>query len=60
MASRVRVIAWLFGIKPPNFLANPRLEALRLLVIALRRRDHHPGAKVAAALASGFSQDQIE
>lgn len=59
MGPRARTIARLFGITAPNALAAPRLEALRLLVIALRRRDRHPGVEVAAALGSGFSQDQI-
>jgi hypothetical protein len=60
MGLKVRVIAWVFGIKPPNALADPRLEALRLLVIALRRRGHHPGVEVTAAQASGFSQEQVD
>jgi hypothetical protein len=60
MGPTVRAIAWLFGIKPPNSLADPRLETLRLLVIALRRQDRDPGVEVAAALTSGFSQDQID
>ena len=60
MGPKVRAIAWIFGITPPNALADPRLEALRLFVIALRRRDRYLGAEVAAALASGFSHDQID
>jgi len=60
MGPKVRAIASLFGFTPPNPLADSRLEALRLLVIALRRRDRHPGAEVVAAVASGFSQDQID
>ena len=55
-----RTIARLCGITAPNTLASPRLEALRLLVIALRRRDHSPEMAVSTALGCGFSQDQIE
>ncbi len=55
-----RTIARLFGITAPNALAAPRLEALRLLVIALRRQNRDPRVEVAAALGSGFSQDQID
>lgn len=60
MGPKVRAIAWLFGITRPNALADPRLETLRLLVIALRRRDRHPAAEVTAALARGFSRNQID
>ena len=60
MGPKARAIAWLFGIKPPNSLADPRLEALRRLVIALRRPAPYPELEISAALASGFSQDQID
>lgn len=60
MGRRARAIARFFGLKAPNALAAPRLEALRLLVIALRRREHYPSVEVAAALANGFSQEQID
>ncbi|MBC3941103.1 hypothetical protein [Sphingomonas albertensis] len=60
MGPKIRAIAWLFGITAPNSLADPRLEALRLLVIALRRRDRYPEAEVTAALARGFSKVQID
>ena len=60
LGPKLRAVAWLFGFTPPNSLADPRLEALRLLVIALRRRDRYPEAEVAAALARGFSRNQID
>ena len=59
MGPKTRAVAWLFGITAPNSLADPRLEALRLLVIALRRRDRYPEEEVTVALARGFSRNQI-
>lgn len=49
----------LFGIELPTPFADARLEALRSLVIALRRREH-PDAEIAAALAAGVTPQQIE
>lgn len=49
----------LFGIEPPTPFADARLEALRLLTVALRRRES-PDAEIAAALAAGVTPQQIE
>lgn len=49
---------WLFGIEAPRPFADRRLEALRSLAIALRRR-RGPDAEVAAALAAGLTSQQI-
>lgn len=48
-----------FGVEQATRLADPRLEALRVLVIALRR--HHPRPSTfKAALAAGITQEQLE
>lgn len=60
MGPKIAAIARLLGITPPNSLADPRLEALRLLVIALRRRDRYPETEITVALAHGFSRNQID
>ena len=49
----------LFGWKPPQPLADPRLEALRVLVIALRRRGGRPQEAVDDALRAGVSEAQL-
>lgn len=49
----------LFGIEVPRPFADPRLEALRMLAIALRRR-RTPDALINAALAAGVTRAQIE
>lgn len=49
----------LFGIEPPTPFADARLEALRSLAVALRRRGS-PDAEIAAALAAGVTPEQIE
>lgn len=49
----------LFGIEPPTPFADARLEALRSLAVALRRRGA-PDAEIAAALAAGVTPRQIE
>lgn len=54
-----RVQRLLFGIEVPTPFGDARLEALRSLVVALRRREH-PGAELAAALAAGITPRQIE
>lgn len=55
-----RLRQWLFGIEAPRPFADRRLEALRSLAIALRRRRRSPDAEVAAALAAGVTHGQIE
>lgn len=49
----------LFGIEAPRPFADRRLEALRLLTIALRRGPV-PAAALDDALAAGLTQQQIE
>ena len=50
----------LFGLKPPRPLADPRLEGLRLLVIALRQRGGRPQEAVDAASQAGVSESQLK
>lgn len=50
----------LFGLRGPNPLADPKLEALRRLALALRRRTGRTGAAVDAALAAGIAQAKID
>lgn len=54
-----RLLGAIFGIAPAQPLANPRLEALRLLVIALRRSGRDGEAAVAAARAAGLPAAQV-
>jgi len=54
-----RLLRAVFGIAPATPLANPRLEALRRLVIALRRR-RDPGNAIDAALTAGVAPDQVD
>ena len=49
----------LFGIEPPTPFADARLEALRSLAVALRRRGS-PDAEIAAVLAAGVTPQQVE
>lgn len=49
----------LFGFEHTTRLADPRLEALRMLVIALGRRHPRP-AIFKAALAAGVTRQQID
>jgi len=49
----------LFGFEHATRLADPRLEALRMLVIALGRRHPRP-AIFQAALAAGITRQQID
>ncbi|WP_206757927.1 hypothetical protein [Sphingomonas sp. CFBP 13728] len=49
----------LFGFEQVTRLADPRLEALRMLVIALGRRHPRP-AIFKAALAAGITRQQID
>lgn len=48
----------LFGIEHPTPFADARLEALRSLVISLRRHDRSQAA-IAIALAAGVTEQQI-
>ena len=50
----------LFGWRPPTPFADPRLEALRLVVIALRKRKRSPQVAIDAALQAGVTQLQID
>jgi hypothetical protein len=54
------LIQVIFGFTPPRPLANPRLEALRTLVIAIRRNGKNPPTEVGAALRVGITQQQID
>jgi hypothetical protein len=49
----------LFGIEVSRPLADPRLEALRVLTISLRRR-RMSNAAIEGALAAGLTRPQIE
>ena len=55
-----RFCSSLFGNRGFNALANPRLEALRQLVLALRQSRPEAEEKIIAALSSGVSQAQID
>jgi hypothetical protein len=55
-----RLGRFLFGSKQPNALANERLEALRLVVIALRRHGRSPQDAIEAALAAGIPRSQLD
>lgn len=49
----------LFGIEDPTPFRDPRLESLRSLAGALRRRRRSPHAEVTAALANGVTPQQL-
>jgi len=52
----VRIVEAMFGIRRPNPLANPRLEALRRFAVIVRNlRGSPPAAEIEAFLAAGFS-----
>jgi hypothetical protein len=55
-----RLGRFLLGTKPPNPLADERLEALRLVVIALRRRHQNPADAIEAALVAGIPRSQLD
>ncbi len=56
----VRIAEALFGIRRPNPLANPRLEALRrFAVVARYLRDRLPAYEIDAFLAAGFSRRAV-
>jgi hypothetical protein len=64
--SRLKPNGWLailwktfFGVEQATRLADPRLEALRVLVIALGERHPRP-ATFKAALAAGITRQQLE
>ena len=51
-----RLAAALFGVAPPNPLADPRLEALRRFAVLARLAKGHPSrADTDAFLAAGFA-----
>ena len=51
----------IFGVRPPNRLANDRLEALRrLAVLAWRYRWNVPKSELQRFLDAGFSSDHFE
>ena len=51
----------IFGIKPPNRLANDRLEALRrIAVLAWHYGWNVPKSELAAFIEAGFSTDHFE
>lgn len=50
-----RLASALFGIAPPNPLANPRLEALRRFAVLARLTGGHPSRReIETFLAAGF------
>jgi len=56
----VRIVEALFGIRRPNPLANPRLEALRRFAVVARNvRGKLPAAEIEAFLAAGFSRHAV-
>ena len=51
-----RIFAYLFAMRLPNALADPRLEALRRFAILLRKqRAHLPEAETERLIAAGYS-----
>jgi hypothetical protein len=56
----VKIARVLFGSKPANPLANGRLEALRVVVIAMRRGGSIPGRVIDAAIATGITPAQLD
>jgi hypothetical protein len=51
----------LFGVRPPNRLANERLEALRrIAVMAWHHRWNVPKSELNAFLKAGFTLDEYE
>lgn len=51
----------LFGLAPPNRLANPRLEALRRVAVhAWRNQWNVPGSELEAFAEAGFTLDQYD
>ncbi|KQN39316.1 hypothetical protein ASG37_06940 [Sphingomonas sp. Leaf407] len=56
-----RALGWLFGWKPANRLADPRLEALRRYVVMARLRgDRLPIEETARLIAAGFVRGAID
>jgi hypothetical protein len=56
----MRLCRTIFGVVPAQPLSNPRLEALRVLVLSLRRHGRNPQDAVEAALAGGVTQSQVD
>jgi hypothetical protein len=55
-----RLLAFAFGVRAAAPLADPRLEALRAMAAAVRKRPHDPApAVVAAFLGAGWSRHCI-
>jgi hypothetical protein len=50
---------WLTGVEPAAGLADPRLEAVRRFVVAVRRGAADTGPRGEALLALGFSREQV-
>lgn len=60
---KMRFVQWLqsvFGPVSSRPLASPRLEALRLLVIALRQQRRSPQKEIDDAMSAGVSRSQID
>ncbi|MFW2831227.1 hypothetical protein [Sphingomonas sp. ID0503] len=56
-----RIARTLFGTRPANTLADPRLEALRRFAISLRLGDGMAGeSETVRFLSAGFRREQIE
>ena len=55
-----RIFALLFGVRSATPLADPQLEALRRLVLALRGHPRHVRHAVEHAAATGISSAKIE
>ncbi len=55
-----RALAWLFGWKPTNRLADPHLESLRRYAVMFRLRgDRLPVEETTRLLAAGFTRGAI-
>lgn len=55
-----RLLALFFGVQGPQPLADPRLEALRRLAVAMRHRPRRVSAAIDAALAAGVPHAKID
>jgi len=60
LGTLARLWTALTGNEPPRPLADPRLEALRRYVCAIRRRARQADAYVAELLDFGFNRAQLD
>ncbi|MES2339179.1 MAG: hypothetical protein V4537_13880 [Pseudomonadota bacterium] len=55
------LLRWVFGVKPVNRLADPRLEALRRFAVMARLRgDRLPPQETERLIAAGFVREAID